>query len=562
MTPPSPPRSSLLALLRWRSPAPSWPFSLDRCARTDHLLWIEGWARTPDGHPLAALHLLAPGHSPILIPCREPRPDVAQTHGGDPACGYRYYGPVPSGTLRLVATAPDGRTQSLLSLPPPARHSLSLPLLRRWLLLLPRLLQLLRRRDWATLRQRIRQYLQPLSPLPSLLHLSADAHRLAILIIDHGFGGGAGQYLTAALPPFLTPQRPEVWTITFNPLRLTHELTRQLLDPADPASLRPLTRHPLSPTQLMHLLDTLPLSHLLLNNLVGHPDPLAILATLTARKQRDPNLTLIVALHDQFPLCPSPHLIGPDAIYCGLPDDPQHCRRCLSHNPQPFLSLYRHIPLEHWRAIWHTFLLHVDQIRYFTPSMRQLLLTLYPDLPSQALSYQPHPVPPLTPAEQAEWQALYPRLLPPPPPYRIVLVGAITHTAKGNHLAVALIDRAHQRRLPITWHTIGQLIPSPLAPHTQTGPYTLSQLTPHLIAARPHLILFPSVAPETFSYVLHELLRYHALPIALFPIGAQADLLQRHPHRLLPLPWPPQLDLILDHLLNHLNHLKHLTEHP
>ncbi len=74
--------------------------------------------------------------------------------------------------------------------------------------------------------------------------------------------------------------------------------------------------------------------------------------------------------------------------------------------------------------------------------------------------------------------------------------------------------------------------------YTATGPYRREELTDRLIAADPDLVLFPSVAPETFSYVLHELARYE-LPIAAYPIGAQADFLARYPHGVA-LPWPPE----------------------
>ena len=58
------------------------------------------------------------------------------------------------------------------------------------------------------------------------------------------------------------------------------------------------------------------------------------------------------------------------------------------------------------------------------------------------------------------------------------------------------------------------------------------------------MMLFPSIYPETFSYVVHELMAMD-LPIAAFNIGAPAEKLRHYAHGLLLFSRQPE-DILAD----------------
>ena len=520
-------------------------YAIDCCKRTSELITLSGWARTRQGTPLASLTLESDDHLAISISCHQPRPDVAATHGGDPNCGFTYFGPAPAEPLQLVATTLDGQHQAILKLPAPSQQQVSpLVLYRHYL---QRAWHHLRTGNWGHLLSRARTLLTSARPLPAPNRLAQQARCQALLVIDHGFGGGAGRYLSEHLLRHLPPTASH-WRLTFNPLQLCYHLAEY----PTPHSIEPSKRWRLHWPQVQALLTAPILPPLFYNNAVGYPHLLPLLAALTAYKEAHPDWPLTIALHDQFFLCPSPHLIGEMGHYCGLPSV-EECQRCLATNNEPYLALYRRHPIIAWRQSWQQLITQADTIYLFSPFMYELLTSQIPAVDPRRIHLAPHPIPPLTHEERNRWH--YYRAnrsrRTPGQSGRIVIAGAITHTAKGNRLAARLIETAHRRHLPLTWHIVGQLTPPPDAPHTQTGPYQPEQLTELLIASDPDLLLFPSVAPETFSYLLHELARYQ-LPIALYPIGAQSDFLACYPQAI-PLPWPPDAETTLHTLLNHLD---------
>ncbi len=534
---------------------PPGQFSLDVCVRQQGVVNLSGWARAEDGSAYDAIELAWPGRTPFVVG-PQPRPDVAQARGGSGECGFFYYGAAPQDAVLILSARRGGQAIPLLELPPP-RPASSLARLTqaaaRWRYYAGRAWAFAAAGQWQALWQRVRQFARPRLNQP----LDAEAWRwieqhAACLVLDHGLGGGAGQYLAEQLPRWQAldaQNRDHALVLSFHPLRLRFELAA--LDIASGAEVR---RFRLEAAALPRLIATAPVAALIYNNAVGYPDVLAVVAALVARKRRDPGVWLELALHDQFALCPSPHLIGRAGYYCGLPDDPAVCAACLADHPEPIAAWYAPAGLTAWRRAWGELLAAADRIRYFTPAMRELVARAYPALDPFPLEFAPHLVPPLSPEQTARWQAHRAA----PPRHRnaptIALVGAITHTAKGNRLAAALIEYAAHAAPAWRWHVIGTLTPAPRvanAPanpaattpgatpcYTATGPYRREELTDRLIAADPDLVLFPSVAPETFSYVLHELARYE-LPIAAYPIGAQADFLARYPHGVA-LPWPPE----------------------
>ena len=67
---------------------------------------------------------------------------------------------------------------------------------------------------------------------------------------------------------------------------------------------------------------------------------------------------------------------------------------------------------------------------------------------------------------------------------------------------------------------------------TQTGKYQHDQLSKLIESSGANIFFFPSIWPETFSYVVQELITMK-LPTASFKLGAPAERLEIYPKGLL-----------------------------
>ena len=75
---------------------------------------------------------------------------------------------------------------------------------------------------------------------------------------------------------------------------------------------------------------------------------------------------------------------------------------------------------------------------------------------------------------------------------------------------------------------IGTLDGVPSSPRLEiTGPYEREHLADLIETHRINLMLFPSICPESFSYVVEELIRL-ALPIVAFDLGAPGERLRSY----------------------------------
>jgi hypothetical protein len=109
------------------------------------------------------------------------------------------------------------------------------------------------------------------------------------------------------------------------------------------------------------------------------------------------------------------------------------------------------------------------------------------------------------------------------------------------------------RALPLKVSLLGYSMDDPrLADHgvALLGRYFDNELLEKISAADPHVVLVPSIWPETYCYVLSGALR-SGRRIAVFDLGAQADRARRHDprHLLLPLELAGRHDELADRLL-------------
>lgn len=231
-----------------------------------------------------------------------------------------------------------------------------------------------------------------------------------------------------------------------------------------------------------------------------------------------------VTVHDYFAICPQVNLLRrPEGIYCGEPG-PAGCNACIadlaSHGARDILA---------WRAgkAWQ---FH-DAERVICPSgdvARRLARYGVED----NVVVVPHEQPASdAPASGAPPSGLWPLRRPTGPvtPLRVALIGVLANH-KGARTVAAVAEAAAPGALDI--HLIGELEPSFPAParaliHT-TGKYRETELDELLQATGPHVVWFPSSAPETYSYTLDAAIAA-GLPIVATRLGSLPERLAGRP---------------------------------
>jgi GT2 family glycosyltransferase len=232
---------------------------------------------------------------------------------------------------------------------------------------------------------------------------------------------------------------------------------------------------------------------------IGAPDPAEVprlLAELACPGDR-----LEVRLHDFFPLTPSWNLLDAKGRFHGVPDeddtDTAHHARRPGAPP---------LALRDWRALWRPVLCRADEITVFAPSGATLLARAYPEIVAGTV-LRPH----------------MPGALPGPlrkGGSSIGVLGGINQ-AKGAGVLVRLA-RATHRRIVVIGELEGRFrLP---APHVVYGRYRPDEIRKLALDHDIGFWLVPSICPETFSFTTHEALST-GLPVAGFPLGAQADAL-------------------------------------
>jgi glycosyltransferase involved in cell wall biosynthesis len=105
---------------------------------------------------------------------------------------------------------------------------------------------------------------------------------------------------------------------------------------------------------------------------------------------------------------------------------------------------------------------------------------------------------------------------------RVAVVGQIG-MHKGSEVLLALLEESRRQKVDLHVVVVGVLdAHENVHGMTQTGPYQPEDLSLLLNENGVHLALMPSIWPETFSYVTHELIDL-GVPVLAFEFGAQAE---------------------------------------
>lgn len=239
---------------------------------------------------------------------------------------------------------------------------------------------------------------------------------------------------------------------------------------------------------------------IVISSLYGFPRLERMADFFSGLKERGkPTITYLI--HDYHSVCPSIFLVVGD-YFCGL-----KCKECKAYPIEC---------IEEYRTIWQKIFIAVDKIVCFSNSSKQIILQVYPDVVGK-VDVIPHRITPIS------VEGVCPRMTS----LNIGIIGRVDHVVKGLRVLQDIIPQIDES---ISIYFIGNTKEEIGIEQNNVmyhGRYTLEKLPEIIQHEKINLILFPSVCPETFSYVLSEAMQFN-LPIITFNIGAQEEKIRNY----------------------------------
>ncbi|WP_439100662.1 glycosyltransferase [Congregibacter sp.] len=245
--------------------------------------------------------------------------------------------------------------------------------------------------------------------------------------------------------------------------------------------------------------------------LVGFAEPVQLINSLRLLISKTSAPTT-VTWHDHYLICPSHLLLDASGDYCAVPGL-EACKRCISAHSVPVDVSVREGGLSVWRQACQELLEVVDEIRVFSRSSMALIRQAYGTRFDHRMTLVPHDM-------------AYFRMSAPPARRQdlsiIAVIGRISFH-KGAEVVSALAAEIRARDLSIKIRIVGTSeVRFDSRVVSVSGGYKASELPELLDDLAVSLVLMPSIWPETFSYVAHEVMAMK-LPLVTLPLGAQAE---------------------------------------
>jgi hypothetical protein len=332
--------------------------------------------------------------------------------------------------------------------------------------------------------------------------------RPVAIVFDHNMGGGANQYRRRLIDERVAAGSSVV-LCTYNLPTLDYRVSLHAGDAAAD------TFRLASFLDLEPLFDAGRIGEIFVNSPVSFDDPLLFAEWVARMRAEHRGLRLTVTAHDFFPVCPSFVLLDADGRYCGVPDVAV-CATCLPRHRASYVMLSPPTTIPLWRASWGRCLAAADEVRCFSGSTRTLILRGHPGLDPARVTVLPHRI------------DFHPSRLPRLSHADPLVIGVVGHISvqKGALIVkdvAALIEREHPGSRVVVIGTLDAASAS--SQLVVTGPYEHERLADLIESHGINMILFPSICPETFSYVIEEMMMLR-LPIVAFDLGAPGERLR------------------------------------
>lgn len=219
---------------------------------------------------------------------------------------------------------------------------------------------------------------------------------------------------------------------------------------------------------------------------------------------------MVYLLHDYYCVCPKLTLVAPDGFYCRAEVSMARCGECLKA-PGPLELEKGGVNISAWRREFGRLLSECGRVIAFSEDTRRRVRACHPDLDIEVI---PHEMP-FLPAPVDSVKSGRPT------------IGVVGNLYREKGLCVV------QQLARLLWETnrrdaaikVVGTIPGTgeMPPNVEVlGKYKVNDLTDIVRRSGINVLFFPSVWPETFSYVTKELVAL-GLPVACFDLGAQRD---------------------------------------
>ena len=349
-----------------------------------------------------------------------------------------------------------------------------------------------------------------LNPLRDILYFQIKSSRKhTVLIIDHHLGGGANHYTDEAIEHRVSYQ--QVVCLVYFDFKESQTYKGILKDGKKEFRFEAKDLH-----SLEQILSLFSIREIFLNSLVSFNvyeaiDTIEIL-------QKKTQASLIIPIHDYFPICPSYTLLDENNRYCNIPENLDRCETCLRNSQGEFKIFEKETNIRHWREKWSKLFDLAEEIRCFSNASKDIFIKAYPKY-SAKLTVVPHDI-------SGRFSNIYdPDNLPKQ--RNIGILGGI-NIPKGANIVKEMVKYVEKNRLNVKITLIGEIsVPIDSEVFYKTGRYDVNELPSLVKELGITEFLIPSVWPETFSYTTDEIMQL-GYPLTVFDIGAPAERVQHY----------------------------------
>ena len=268
-------------------------------------------------------------------------------------------------------------------------------------------------------------------------------------------------------------------------------------------------------SELPVLFSIVKVEKITINNLAFCADiEKAIYTLLNIKSHCNCSFHMSYAFHDYLSVCPSFFLIDNNNYPCN-PGDIVYCERCIKQNDAR--AVHR-VSIHRWRHMFKSLFSEIDEFYLFSYYSKNIVLKIYPEIENRIKVVYHEPLIDVNGKEYSQ-----PKLIKD---IRIAFVGSY-QMVKGSLYFEDLIETFTINRIPASFYLAGTVFTDVVHRSiTNLGPYNRNDLGEILADAKINIVVFPSIANETFSYVCQELMILK-VPIVVFPNGAPQERIKR-----------------------------------
>jgi GT2 family glycosyltransferase len=340
-----------------------------------------------------------------------------------------------------------------------------------------------------------------------LARLQRQCGERNVLLVCHNRGGGTERHLLEQAQAMLS-QGHGVFELRPSKRNGCVALMHPGLYGLQNLAVTPIEPHHI----LLEALQALDIHEIHLHHLIDFP---AGTARMLVEASRILGITLRTSVHDYYAICPRVNFVTPEGRYCGEPTDPAVCDACLAKD-----NFGQEIgPIVEWRRRSLRLLEHSQQVMVPSNDVARRLLKQSPVLKVTVEPHESLPAPrPMPALALAKNETL-----------RVLTIGAISRI-KGYEVLLGMAEAVRAGNLPVSLALLGYSTDDTRLAATgvdMLGRYFDNELQDKIAAYDPHVILVPSIWPETYCYVLSSALE-SGHRVAVFDLGAQADRTREH----------------------------------